>query len=54
VPQVGALNRTLPLRALEIWLWSGPVGHLVGGSLDFAQALARYLRSRRRAGRTAP
>jgi hypothetical protein len=51
---VGALNRTRPLRALEIWLWSGPVGHLVGGALDFAQALARYLRSRQREGRAEP
>jgi hypothetical protein len=33
-------------------LWTGPVGHLVGGALDFAQALARYLLARR-AGRAA-
>ncbi|HEY5344418.1 MAG TPA: hypothetical protein VIJ66_12275 [Solirubrobacteraceae bacterium] len=30
-------------RRLETWLWTGPVGHLAGGTLDFAQALARYL-----------
>jgi hypothetical protein len=36
---------------LETWLWTGPVGHLLGGALDFTQALARYLlaRARRRA-----
>jgi hypothetical protein len=27
-------------------LWTGPVGHLIGGTLDFAQALARYVRFR--------
>jgi hypothetical protein len=31
---------------LETWLWTGPIGHLVGGTLDFAQALARYLLAR--------
>ncbi|MGH2854149.1 MAG: hypothetical protein ACRDLF_08150 [Solirubrobacteraceae bacterium] len=35
------------LRRTERWLWTGPVGHLVGGGLDFTQALARYLRARR-------
>jgi hypothetical protein len=34
------------LRDLETWLWTGPIGHLVGGSLDFGQALARYLLTR--------
>ncbi|HST54497.1 MAG TPA: hypothetical protein VLJ42_01220 [Solirubrobacteraceae bacterium] len=38
-------------RRLETWLWTGPVGHLLGGSLDFAQALLRYLFGRLR-GRT--
>jgi hypothetical protein len=33
-------------RRLETWLWTGPVGHLAGGALDFAQALARYMRAR--------
>jgi hypothetical protein len=28
-------------------LWTGPIGHLVGGTLDFAEALARYVRARR-------
>jgi hypothetical protein len=35
-------------RRLERWLWTGPIGHLVGGALDFAQALAHYARERRR------
>jgi hypothetical protein len=34
------------VRRLEIWLWTGPVGHLVGGTLDFVHALARYLLAR--------
>ncbi|MFZ1156026.1 MAG: hypothetical protein WAN93_14100 [Solirubrobacteraceae bacterium] len=34
-------------RSIERWLWTGPIGHLVGGGLDFAEALARYLRARR-------
>lgn len=34
------------IRRWERWLWTGPVGHLVGGGLDFAQALARYVRAR--------
>jgi hypothetical protein len=37
-----------PARRLETWLWTGPVGHLLGGSLDFAGALARYARARAR------
>src|SRR5207237_278689 len=39
------------LRRLEASLWTGRAAHLIGGSLDFAEALARYslrrLRSRR-------
>lgn len=35
----------------ETWLWTGPLGHLLGGALDFAQGLARYLYARAR-GRT--
>ncbi|MGH2911617.1 MAG: hypothetical protein ACRDJ3_03985 [Solirubrobacteraceae bacterium] len=31
---------------LETWLWTGPFGHLVGGMLDFTEALARYARFR--------
>ncbi|HEX5310140.1 MAG TPA: hypothetical protein VFW38_13810 [Solirubrobacteraceae bacterium] len=33
-------------QRLETWLWSGPVGHLVGGTLDFAEAMLRYYRAR--------
>ena len=35
------------IRRLEAWLWTGPVGHLLGGSLDFAVALVSYMRARR-------
>jgi hypothetical protein len=35
-------------RRLETWLWTGPLGHLVGGGLDLARALARYLLARAR------
>ncbi|HEY7830527.1 MAG TPA: hypothetical protein VIC06_08190 [Solirubrobacteraceae bacterium] len=40
-------TRRSPLRRVETWLWTGPAGHLLGGTLDFIQALARYLRVRR-------
>jgi hypothetical protein len=40
------------LRRAEARLWSGRAAHLIGGTLDFAQALVRYLLARRR-GRTA-
>jgi len=40
-----------PHRRAETWLWTGPVGHLLGGVLDFAQALGRYALARAR-GRT--
>jgi hypothetical protein len=42
-----------PAKRLETWLWTGPVGHFAGGSLDFVQALARYLLARAR-GRRIP
>jgi hypothetical protein len=29
-------------RRLETWLWTGPLGHLVGGALDLCEALLRY------------
>jgi hypothetical protein len=32
---------------LETWLWTGPVGHFVGGALDLLQALIAYRRKRR-------
>jgi hypothetical protein len=31
---------------VETWLWTGPAGHFVGGTLDFAQALAHHLLAR--------
>ncbi|MFZ2113785.1 MAG: hypothetical protein WAU77_08655 [Solirubrobacteraceae bacterium] len=40
------LVRARGIRRLEGWLWTGPVGHLLGGSLDFAEALVRYVRAR--------
>ncbi|HEX5852867.1 MAG TPA: hypothetical protein VFY36_07235 [Solirubrobacteraceae bacterium] len=46
------VSHTPPLhRRVETWLWTGPVGHLLGGALDFLQALARYAYARAR-GRT--
>jgi hypothetical protein len=38
--------RIKPPRRAETWLWTGPVGHLLGGSLDFLEALARYVIAR--------
>jgi hypothetical protein len=32
---------------MEAWLWTGPLGHLVGGALDLLQALVSYRRKRR-------
>jgi hypothetical protein len=41
-----------PARRAEAWLWTGPIGHFVGGALDLISALARHrirrLRKRRR------
>jgi uncharacterized membrane-anchored protein len=34
-------------RRFETWLWTGPVGHLLGGGLDVAQGLLVYLRTRK-------
>jgi hypothetical protein len=27
---------------METWLWTGPLGHFVGGAFDLAEALARH------------
>jgi hypothetical protein len=35
-------------RRAEAWLWTGPAGHLLGGSLDLLAALARYRVARAR------
>jgi hypothetical protein len=32
---------------LERWLWTGPVGHLLGCALDVSQGLIGYLRTRK-------
>ncbi|HTR72567.1 MAG TPA: hypothetical protein VMG80_03150 [Solirubrobacteraceae bacterium] len=46
-PPIGQRRaRRLSIRGLETWLWTGPIGHLVGGALDFGYALARYLLAR--------
>lgn len=29
-------------RRAEAWLWTGPLGHLLGGGLDVLGALASY------------
>jgi hypothetical protein len=44
-----ARNRS-PISRAEAWLWTGPVGHLVGGALDLLEAVVRYQvqRARRR------
>lgn len=36
-------------RRLETWLWTGPLGHLLGGGIDLCRALAGYLLIRSRA-----
>jgi len=41
-------------RRAETWLWTGPVGHLLGGTLDFVQALGRYAWARYGPRRTRP
>jgi hypothetical protein len=37
-------------RRLETWLWTGPLGHLLGGALDVAQALGGHLLRTQKAG----
>jgi hypothetical protein len=41
---------TSTARAIETWLWTGPLGHLLGGALDVAQALGGHALRTRRAG----
>jgi len=36
------------MRRLEAWLRTGPVGHLLGGAIDFSVALVRALVARYR------
>jgi len=56
VPLVSAPRQQSLLLRAETWLWTGPLGHLVGGTLDLLGALARYLlvRARNRWSRRAP
>jgi hypothetical protein len=51
VPPVSFTPRVSANR-LERWLWTGPVGHLIGGGLDLIEAYTRYAisRLRKRAG----
>jgi len=35
----------------EPWLWTGPLGHLLGGLLDLSGALIRYALARARSAR---
>jgi hypothetical protein len=47
-------SRSRPRRAarrLEASLLTGPLGHLLGGTLDLGRALARYLLARARGRR---
>jgi uncharacterized RDD family membrane protein YckC len=36
------------VRRAEARLWTGRAAHLLGGTLDFVQALVRFLLARRR------
>jgi hypothetical protein len=45
-PTMAPPRSASPIKRLETWLWTGPVGHFAGGALDFAHALARYLLAR--------
>jgi hypothetical protein len=36
-------------KRAETWLWTGPVGHLLGGAADLAAALLGYGLARARA-----
>jgi hypothetical protein len=45
-------RRHSPLARLETWWWTGPLGHLVAGLADWAQALGGWwlMRARERLG----
>jgi len=45
---MGTPPRISPQRRAETWLWNGPIGHLLGSSLDLLEALARYALKRAR------
>src|SRR5438876_3982718 len=40
--RMSAGSRQRPGRRLETWLWTGPLGHLLGGAADLAAALCGY------------
>jgi len=44
-------NARAGLRRLHARLWTGPAGHLLGGTLDVLEALARYALARARGKR---
>jgi len=39
---MSAGSRQRPGGRLETWLWTGPLGHLLGGAADLAAALCGY------------
>jgi hypothetical protein len=51
VSRVPSRSSSARLRRLRARLWTGPVGHLLGGALDLLGALTRYALARAR-GRT--
>jgi hypothetical protein len=45
-PSVSTRSAPSRLRRAETWLWTGPAGHLAGGTLDVLSGLARYALAR--------
>ncbi|HTA35804.1 MAG TPA: hypothetical protein VK761_03725 [Solirubrobacteraceae bacterium] len=43
-------SRASTVRRVETWLWTGPLGHLLGGALDVAEALGGHLLRKQKAG----
>jgi hypothetical protein len=41
-----AANHDTKRAAMRAWLYTGPLGHLVAGVVDWVVLLARYLRAR--------
>jgi hypothetical protein len=48
VRPVSATSRPPAHRRFAAWLWTGPLGHLLGGGLDLLEALGRYWLARLR------
>ena len=42
VPQMIAWREQPARKRAETWLWTGPVGHLLGGAADLAGALCKH------------